>query len=38
MDLEVIVCKRKDSPYKVTEKLHAIGSKSRIRDTAVRRA
>jgi hypothetical protein len=34
MDLEGIVCKRKDSPYKVREKPSRIGSRSRIRGTA----
>jgi len=34
MDLEGIVCKRKDSPYKVTEKPSLTGSRLRIRGTA----
>ena len=33
-DLEGIVCKRKDSPYKVTEKPSVTGSRLRIHDTA----
>jgi len=32
MDLEGIVCKQKDSPYKVTEKPSRYWIKSRIRD------
>jgi bifunctional non-homologous end joining protein LigD len=34
MDLEGIVCKRKDSPYKVTEKPRVTGSRSKIHATA----